>query len=119
MTDYIKHGDMTSYDKLNAQIYDDLGYNQIVPFTGGKTRGEVTKTSRYDVPIPHPTSGEFLMRIKPVTCWHLDGSFTTVSPADYVVEGGSRDGLPVLSITEKADMKTKAEWEAEGFFSAT
>lgn len=119
MSDYIKHANQAEGEVWQARIYDDFGYNLIDPETGMRI-GDKVKTFRYADPIHHPSDGSVLMRIKPVTRWRLFGGksqFTKESPADAIVEGGVRDGQPVLSASEKSGMKTRDEWKAEGFFA--
>ena len=106
---HISHINQNSFDQMNDRIYDMLGFNEIVPGTGGKTRGEVVKTRRYAKPQRHSSNGSMLMVMEPVTRWHPDGSFTNESPLDI-------PGLITAQERSAGRMKDHEEWKTQGYF---
>lgn len=125
---FLRFANASVGEAWQADIYDAFGYNLIAlnPKTGRMERvGDIAKTYRYADPIHHTTDGSVLMIVTPVTRWRLSGVnavFTKESPDDrdkdgdpIKIEGGPKDGQPIMTEVERTKTKTRKEWEAFGF----
>lgn len=120
---YFSHTSQAAADARNAIFYEDYGYNLIDPGTLIRL-GKKYGTFRCFETFPHPTNNSVLMIVTPITRHHLDGTFTKESPdgldqlgRPVKVKHGPRDGLPMMSVAEKARTKSRSDWKTEGFFS--